>query len=130
MIAYSVPHSVFPAGYHCDPSQPLMFAALASQKNHMVIYLMSVYGDEACERWFRESWAKSGKKLDMGKACVRFKRLEDVALEVIGAAVQRTPADRYVARYLQTLAKSKSRSPAGKEKTAPAARKPAKKKAA
>ena len=72
MIAYSVPHSVFPAGYHCDPSQPLMFAALASQKNHMVVYLMCVYGDEECERWFRESWAKSGKKLDMGKACVRF----------------------------------------------------------
>src|SRR4051812_37152315 len=78
MIGYFVPHRVYPAGYHCDPKQPLPFAALASQKNHMSVYLGCVYGSER-ERAFREAWAKTGKKLDMGKACVRFKKPEDLA---------------------------------------------------
>jgi hypothetical protein len=72
MIGYCVPHSVYPRGYHCDPKQPLPFASLASQKNHMSFSLMSVYLDSAEERWFKAAWQKTGKKLDMGKACVRF----------------------------------------------------------
>ncbi|MCC6130446.1 MAG: DUF1801 domain-containing protein, partial [Acidobacteria bacterium] len=83
MIGYYVPHSVYPAGYHCDPKQPLPFAGLASQKGHMSLYLMCVYGDSEQEKWFREEWAKTGKKLDMGKSCVRFKKVEDLALGVI-----------------------------------------------
>ena len=86
MIGYCVPHRVFPAGYHCDPKQPLPFAGLASQKNYMSLYLMCVYGNEGEREWFHEQWTKSGKKLDMGKACVRFKKLEDVPLDVIGEA--------------------------------------------
>lgn len=103
MIGYYVPHSVYPKGYHCDPKQPLPFAALASQKNYMSLYLMSVYcgcTDESLAtphaRWFREAWAKTGKKLDMGKACVRFKKLDDLALEVIGEAIRRVPASSYI----------------------------------
>jgi hypothetical protein len=65
---------VFPPGYHCDPKQPLPFAGLASQKNHMSLYLMCAYGDSPLAEWFREAWAKTGKKLDMGKACVRLKK--------------------------------------------------------
>src|SRR5580693_637357 len=88
MIGYYVPHRLFPAGYHTDPEQPLPFAALASQKSHMALYLMGVYcgcaegpgGETKDTLWFREAWAKTGKKLDMGKACVRFKKLENVAL--------------------------------------------------
>jgi hypothetical protein len=99
MIAYFVPHSVFPAGYHCDPKQPLTFAGLASQKNHMAIYLMCV-DDAEHVQWFREAWAKTGKKLDMGKSCIRFKRLEDLPLDVIGKAIARMPAKKYVATYL------------------------------
>src|SRR5277367_2034091 len=64
MIGYFVPHRVYPAGYHCDPRQPLPFANLGSQKNHMALYLMCVYGESDLARWFREAWAKSGKKLD------------------------------------------------------------------
>ena len=79
MIGYYVPHRVHPAGYHCDPKQPLPFASLASQKNHMALYLMCIYGDTDHAKWFRDAWAKTGKKLDMGKACVRFKKLEDLA---------------------------------------------------
>jgi hypothetical protein len=96
MIGYYVPHRVYPAGYHCDPKQPLPFAALASQKNYMSLYLMCVYGDSPLAKWFQDAWAKTGKKLDMGKACVRFKKLEDLALDVIGEAIRRIPAKKYI----------------------------------
>jgi hypothetical protein len=101
MIGYYVPHRVFPAGYHCDPKQPLPFAALASQKNHMAVYLMSVYGED--EELFRAAWAKTGKKLDMGKCCVRFKKLEDVPLPVIGDAIKRYPAKKFIEMYLNAV---------------------------
>ena len=114
MIGYYVPQKLFPAGYHCDPKQPLPFAALASQKNYMSLYLMGVYcgcGDSSTDetpdaRWFRDAWGKTGKKLDMGKACVRFKRIEDVALDVVGAAIKRIPAKTYLERYQNTLAET------------------------
>src|SRR5438445_13872985 len=67
MIGYYVPHRVFPAGYDCDPRQPLPFAGLASQKNQMSLYVMCAYGEGPLAEWFREAWAKTGKKLDMGK---------------------------------------------------------------
>ncbi len=111
MIGYAIPHSVFPAGYHCNPKQPLPFAAIASQKNYVSVYLMGVYCGCIGERedpeaqWFREAWAASGKKkLDMGKACVRFRKLEDAALDVIGESIRRNPATRYIERYQQALA--------------------------
>jgi len=99
MIGYYVPHRIYPPGYHCDPRQPLPFAALSSQKNHMGLGIMSNYGDGAEERWFRAAWAKTGRKLDMGKCCVRFRKLEDVALDVIGESIRRTPAKKYIAHY-------------------------------
>src|SRR5579863_10114184 len=92
MIGYYVPHRVYPAGYHCDPKQPLPFASLGSQKQYMSVYLMCIYGDEKLRAWFEDAWAKAGKKLDMGKSCVRFKRIDDVALDVIGEAIRRVPA--------------------------------------
>ncbi|UGQ48314.1 DUF1801 domain-containing protein [Massilia endophytica] len=109
MIGYGVPHSVFPAGYHCNPKQPLPFAALASQKNYMSLYMMGLYvgcTDEAPTEdlaWFRQAWAASGKKLDMGKSCLRFKKLDDLALDVLGEAIRRMPAQRYIALYQQSL---------------------------
>jgi len=103
MIGYFVPHSVYPAGYHCDPTKPVMYAAVASQKNHMAIYLMCLCGSPEHEAWFRKEWAKTGKKLDMGKSCVRFKKIEDLALEVIGKAVARVPAKKYIAHYEAVL---------------------------
>ena len=107
MIGWSVPHSVFPAGYHCNPKLPLPFASLASQKNHVSLYLMGLGEPESEDVvWFRQAWAASGKKkLDMGKACIKFKKLDDIALDVIGEAIKRMPAARYIALYQQTLAK-------------------------
>jgi hypothetical protein len=99
MIGYFVPHSLYPPGYHCDPKQPLPFAGLASQKNHMSVYLMCIYGDAELEAWFRAAWAKTGKKLDMGKSCVRFKKIDDVPLKVIGQAVKRVPVKRLIDHY-------------------------------
>lgn len=117
MIGYYVPHSVFPAGYHCDPKQPLPFAGLASQKNHMSMYFMALYahGDSENEltRSFQEAWKKTGKKLDMGKACIRFKKLEDVPLEVVGATVKKLTAKSFIGAYLKALEDNKSR-PKGK----------------
>lgn len=103
MIGYYVPHRVYPAGYHCNPKQPLPFAGLASQKNHMAIYLMSVYGDGDHWNWFREAWARTGKKLDMGKCCIRFRRVEDLALDVIADAIRSTPAGAYIAYYERAI---------------------------
>lgn len=99
MIGYYVPHATYPAGYHCDPKQPLPFAGLASQKNYLSLYLFCVYGHPKHEQWFRAAWAKTGKKLDMGKSCIRFKKPEDLALDVVGEAIRRVPAKEFIAYY-------------------------------
>jgi Domain of unknown function (DU1801) len=114
MIGYYVPHRVYPPGYHCDPKQPLPFASLASQKNYMSLYLMCVYGESNHAKWFQEAWAKTGKKLDMGKSCVRFKKLEDLPLEVIGEAIKRVPAKKYIEYCESALEKTKKPASAGK----------------
>jgi len=103
MIAYVVPHELYPAGYHCDPRQPLQYAALASQKNHMALHLMTVYGDPETEQWFRTACAAAGKKLDMGKSCVRFKKPDDLPLDVIAQVISRVPAKAYIARIERFL---------------------------
>jgi hypothetical protein len=104
MLGYYIPHSLFPAGYHCDPRQPLPFANLASQKNYMSLYLMPLYsgGDAsvpaaALESTFRSKWAKTGKKLDMGKACIRFRKIDDLALDIIGETIAGIPAEKWIA---------------------------------
>lgn len=94
MIGYVVPLERCPDTYN---GRPLSYAALASQKNHMSLYLMSVYG-EAGEA-FRERWAATGKKLDMGKSCVRFRSLDDLALDVIAAEIAANPVDLHIEHY-------------------------------
>jgi hypothetical protein len=116
MIGYHVPHSIYPAGYHCDPAQPLPFAALASQKNHMALYLMCIYSESEYERWFREAWARAGKKLDMGKSCIRFKKLADVPLDVVGAAIKKVPVKKYVETYEAARGKSVAKKKAARKK--------------
>lgn len=91
MIGYHVPHSLYPAGYHCDPEQPLPYAGLAAQKNYYSVYLFGVYSDPDEARQFERDWKAAGKKLDMGRCCVRFKRLDDVPLDVLAAAIRRWP---------------------------------------
>tara|TARA_Y100001001_G_C7898585_1_gene270806 strand:+ start:66 stop:551 length:486 start_codon:yes stop_codon:yes gene_type:complete len=99
MPSYFVPLSAYPAGYNCQPDQALPFVGFASQKNHMVFYGFCIYMDEELKNRFVADWKKSGKKLDMGKSCVRFKKLEDVPLKVIGDAVKRVPMKKYIKQY-------------------------------
>lgn len=99
MIGYFVPHSIYPAGYHCDPSQTLPYVNLASQKNHMAIYLFGMYSNPKISDWFIKQWKKSGKKLDMGKSCVRFKKIEDVPLELIGQVIEKIPVKDLIREY-------------------------------
>lgn len=106
MIGYSVPHKIYPAGYHCDPKQPLPFAGLASQKGYMSLYLCTLYQNPELETWFKAKFAESGKKLDMGKGCVRFKKLEDVPLDVVGEVMGRMTVEEVVANYEEQRAKA------------------------
>ena len=127
MIGYFVPHSVYPDGYHCDPKQPLPFLSLASQKNHMALYLFCLYTDPKEVERFGAAWKKAGKRLDMGKSCVRFKKLEDVPLEVLGTTVKRATVAKFLAAYEGTLAASGGK---GRKKSAKKATKKATKKTA
>lgn len=125
MIGYYVPHRVYPAGYHCDPRQPLPFICLASQKKYLSLYLGCVYGPDR-EKPFREAWAKTGKKLDMGKSCVRFKKVEDLALDVIGASIRQVSARKFIDYYesvLKTALRRPAKSTAAKAAKAKASKK-------
>ena len=96
MIGYVIPLERYPVTYN---GQALQYAARASQKNYMSLYLMNVYSDEAVERWFVDRYKDSGKRLDMGKACVRFKSLQDLLIDPVGEAIALTPVDRFIERY-------------------------------
>ena len=93
MIAYVVPLSVVAETYN---DQPLMYIALASQKQYMSLYLTRVYGDAALAAWFRQRYLATGKKLNMGKSCVRFRKLEDLPLDLVGEVVAMTPLAEFV----------------------------------
>jgi hypothetical protein len=96
MIGWHVPLEDYPDTYN---RQPLAFAALAAQKNYYALYLNCVYQDTARDAWLREEFAKAGKKLDMGKSCIRFKKLDDLPMEVIGQAIADTPPAEFIAQY-------------------------------
>jgi len=124
MIGYYVPHRIYPAGYHCDPAQPLPFTCLASQKNYMSLYMMTVYDDAPLAEWFQSAWAATGKKLDRGKSCIRFRKLDDLPLEVIGEAIRRMTVEDFVAFYERSTEgrrkPTRTRSAASTKKAAPA----------
>jgi uncharacterized protein YdhG (YjbR/CyaY superfamily) len=100
MINWVVPHKTYPAGYHCDPKQPLPFLSLASQKNNISLHHMGLYGNPELLKWFQDEWAKvSKRKLDMGKSCIRFKKPDEIPFDLIGQlAAKVSPAD-WIARY-------------------------------
>ena len=104
MITYAVPLSKYPKTYN---KLPLMYAALASQKRHMALYLTNVYGDESVENWFRERYLATGKRLDMGKSCVRFRKLDDLPLDLVAEAIAKTPIDEFIQVYEASRTKTK-----------------------
>ena len=109
MIGYFVPHSIYPKGYHCDAKQPLPFASLASQKNHMAVYMFCTYTNPEQKEWFVTEYKKTGKRMDMGASCVRFKKIEDLPVELIGKAIAMSPVDEFVATYEEQIANSGSK---------------------
>jgi hypothetical protein len=96
MISYVIPLSTYPVTYN---GTPLLYAALASHKRYMSVYLMNIYGDPENEVWFVERYKDSGQKLDMGKSCVRFKSLQSLPIDLIGEAIARTQAPEYIRIY-------------------------------
>ena len=100
MIGYVVPHSIYPNGYHCDPKLPLPFMNIASQKNFIAFYHMGIYGNSDLMNWFVDEFPKYSKaKLDMGKSCVRFKKMSDIPYELIGELVRKMSVADWVNQY-------------------------------
>jgi uncharacterized protein YdhG (YjbR/CyaY superfamily) len=120
MLGYYLPHSEYPSGYHCDPEQPLPFASVASQKNHIGLYLFCLYCSPKHQALFVKRWEASGKRLDMGKGCVRVKRLEDIPLDVLGRTFASISAKDFVAAYEASLSTTAAgRKAVAKKKVAP-----------
>jgi uncharacterized protein YdhG (YjbR/CyaY superfamily) len=104
MMGYCVPHSKYPAGYHCNPKDPLPFMGLASQKNFIAVYHMGVYADPKLLKWFTDAHAKaSAKKLDMGKSCIRYKKPEDIPYKLIGELASKITVDQWIEKYESVL---------------------------
>lgn len=135
MIAWCVPETVLPAAQVYN-KQPLAYVALASQKSHMAVYMMGIYGDEKLRAWFEKAYKATGKKFDVGKSCVRFKSLDALPLEVLGDAVSRISVSQFVERYhdvranTKTGAKQAAKTAAKTAKAKPTKAKPAKAKPA
>lgn len=106
MLSYVVPHSLYPAGYHCKPEDPLPFMALASQKNFIAVYHMGIYGDQKLQEWFTSEYIKAtGKKPDMGKSCIRFKKPELIPFDLIGELSAKMTSDEWIKLYEKNLKK-------------------------
>ena len=108
MIGYVIPHSLYPAGYHCDPKLPLSFMNIASQKNYIALHHLGLYGHKKLLDWFIEEYAAQCKtKLDMGKGCVRFKKLEQIPYKLIGELVRKVSAQDWIRIYEESFTKGK-----------------------
>jgi hypothetical protein len=104
MPAYVVPHSLYPAGYHCEPALPLPFLSVAAQKTNLAVYHMGLYADPVLLAWFTAAHAKaSAKKLDMGKSCIRYKKAEDMPLPLLGQLAARLTPKAWIALYESAL---------------------------
>ena len=100
MLGWVVPHSLYPAGYHCSPELPLPFLNLASQKNFIALYHMGIYADDKLLAWFQEAYAQAiPTKLDMGKSCIRFKRMDRIPFDLIGELASKMSPSDWIGMY-------------------------------
>ncbi len=104
MITYQIPLKTYPDTYN---GQPLAYAALASQKNHMAVYLMGIYGDPALAKTFEKEYKKTGKRYDVGKSCVRFRSIDDLPLDLLGKTVKAMPPRKFIEMYQDAQTSSK-----------------------
>jgi uncharacterized protein YdhG (YjbR/CyaY superfamily) len=106
MLGYVVPHSKYPNGYHCDPKLPLPFINLASQKNFIALYHMGIYSDKSIMEWFVNEYPKHCKyKLDMGKSCIRFKKIDDIPYDLIAELMTKITPDQWIETYEKAFVK-------------------------
>lgn len=106
MIGYYVPHSIYPDGYHCTPSEPLPFMSFASQKNSVNLYHSGIYAVPKINEWFVNEYPKHCKrKLDMGKSCIRFKNVDEIPLDLIAELCTKMTVDEWIAVYEKALKK-------------------------
>jgi uncharacterized protein YdhG (YjbR/CyaY superfamily) len=106
MIGYVVPHELYPAGYHCDPKLPLPFINIASQKNYIAFYHMGMYADEDLLEWFTAAYPKQVKtKLDMGKSCIRFKKIDTIPYELLGQLCTKISPEEWIETYESVIKK-------------------------
>lgn len=109
-LGYVIPHKLYPSGYHCKPSEPLPFAGIASQKGSINFHHMGIYSDPELLKWFVSEYPKhSQQKLDMGKSCVRFKKLDQIPYRLIGELMKKISAKDWIKKY-ETEFKAKSKS--------------------
>jgi hypothetical protein len=99
MLGYVVPHSLYPAGYHCDPKLPLPFLGIASQKHFIAVYHMGIYADPKLLKWFTTEYKKINPKLDMGKSCLRFTKPEQIPFKLIGQLASKVTPRQWIAVY-------------------------------
>lgn len=105
-LGYVVPHTLYPAGYHCKPAEPLPFAGLANQKNSINFYHMGIYTDPKLLQWFVAEYPKHcSQKLDMGKSCIRFKKPEAIPFALIGELMQKMSVEQWINLYESQLKK-------------------------
>lgn len=106
MIGFVVPHSLYPAGYHVTPELPLPYLNIASQKNFIAVYHMGLYADEKILEWFKTEYSKQIKtKLDMGKGCIRFKKMDQIPYQLIGELAGKMTPQQWIALYKKGLKK-------------------------
>ena len=104
MMSYVVPHTIYPSGYHCDPKVPLPFLSVASQKNFVAVYHMGIYANNELLEWFTASYPEHCKtKLDMGKGCVRFKKMNDIPYDLIGELASKVTVQEWIDLYEKNL---------------------------
>ena len=106
MIGYVVPHKIYPDGYHCDPKLPLPFMNIASQKNFIAVYHSGIYADQDLMQWFVDEYPKYVKtKLDMGKSCIRFKKPDQIPLQLIGELATKMTPQQWINLYEANIKK-------------------------
>jgi len=131
MISWFVPLSTYPAGYGGNPKQPLTLIGLASRKSYMALHMICFYGQPTLLEWFKTQYGKSGKKLDMGQGCLRFKTLSELALDVVAGTLTQLPVSKYAAGYQamrDAMGKGKAKTKSAARRRSPAKKTPAKRK--
>ena len=104
MPSYVVPHSLYPDGYHCDPKLPLPFVGFASQKNFIAVYHMGIYANEDLMNWFVGEYPNHcSRKLDMGKSCIRFKKIDEIPYDLIGELMRRISVENWISLYEESV---------------------------